>query len=43
LDAYWLDAKLILGELAGGKRNFGDAAKAIADSDLSYRKQIGNL
>lgn len=41
LDAYWLQAKSILGELAAGKRNFGDAARAIADSDKAFRSQAG--
>jgi hypothetical protein len=43
LDAYWQEVKSVLGELAGGKRNFGDSARAIADSDKATRKLIGNL
>jgi hypothetical protein len=43
LDAYWQEVKSVLGELAGGKRNFGDSARAIADSDKASRKLIGNL
>jgi hypothetical protein len=43
LDAYWHDAQSILKELAGGKRTFGDAAKAIADTDKAYKVRIGTL
>jgi hypothetical protein len=41
LDAFWLDAKSVLGELAAGKKNFGDAARALADSDRAFRSQTG--
>jgi hypothetical protein len=41
LNAYWHEVESVLKELAGGKRNFGDAARAIADSDKSYRSQSG--
>lgn len=43
LDAYWRDAQVILHELAGGKRTFGDAAGAIADKDKAYKSQIGAM
>ena len=43
LDAYWLSAQSILRELAGGKRSFGDAAKAIAQNDKSYKVQLGAM
>jgi hypothetical protein len=43
LDAYWQEVKSVLGELAGGKKNFGDSARAIAESDKASRKQIGNM
>lgn len=43
LDAYWHTAQSILGELATGKRTFGDAAKAIAENDQVYKGQIGTL
>lgn len=42
LDAFWLEARSILGELAAGKRNFGDAARALADSDRSFKSQLGS-
>jgi hypothetical protein len=43
LNAYWHAAQTILSELAGGKRTFGDAALAIAESDNAYKIQIANL
>ncbi len=43
LDAYWLSAQSILRELAGARRNFGDAAQAIADSDKVYKAQLGAM
>ena len=43
LDAYWHDAQSILHELASGKRNFGDAAGAIAEKDKAFKSQIGAL
>jgi hypothetical protein len=41
LNAYWHEVESVLNELAGGKRNFGDAARAIAESDKAYRSQTG--
>lgn len=43
LDAYWHDIQGILKELAGGKRSYGDAARAIADNDNAYKIRIGTL
>lgn len=43
LDAYWREAQAILSELAGGKRTFGDAAKAIAENDKAYKAQLGAM
>ena len=43
LDAYWHEAQAILKELAGGKRSFGDAARAIADTDKAYKNRIATL
>ena len=43
LDAYWQDIQSILKELAGGKRSYGDAARAIADNDKAYKIRIGTL
>ncbi|NVO05693.1 MAG: hypothetical protein HXX19_07015 [Rhodoferax sp.] len=40
LEAYWREAKSVLGELAAGKKSFGDAARAVADSDKAYKIQI---
>lgn len=43
LDAYWHDAQGILNALAAGKRTFGDAARAIADTDKAYKIRINTL
>jgi hypothetical protein len=43
LDAYWHDAQSILKELATGKRTYGDAARAIDESDKTYKRQLGSL
>lgn len=43
LDAYWRSAQSILNELAGAKRSFGDAAKAIAENDKAYKDRIDTL
>lgn len=43
LDAYWRAAEAILNGLAGGKRTYGDAARAIAENDKAYRIRIGTL
>jgi hypothetical protein len=43
LDAYWHTAQSILKELATGKRTYGDAARAIAENDQTYKGQIGTL
>ena len=43
LDAYWLATQSILGELAGGRRSFGDAAQAVAESDKAYKAQLGAM
>jgi hypothetical protein len=43
LNGFWRTAQSILSELAGGKRSYGDAARAIADSDKAYKSQIGQL
>ncbi len=43
LDAFWLGAQSILNELAVGKRTFGDAARAITESDKSYQIRLGPM
>jgi hypothetical protein len=43
LDAFWREAESVLKELAGGKRNFGDAARAIAEIDKTYKAQLGSM
>lgn len=43
LDAYWHEVQAILKELAAGKHNYGDAARAVAESDKNYRAQLGAM
>lgn len=43
LDAFWREAESVLKELASGKRNFGDAARAIAEIDKTYKAQLGAM
>jgi hypothetical protein len=43
LDAFWHEAQAILKELASSKRTFGEAARAIADTDKAYKARIGTL
>jgi len=43
LDAYWAQTKSVLGALAGGKLSYGEAARAVAENDSSYKRQIDAL
>jgi hypothetical protein len=43
LNGFWRAAQSILSELASGKRSYGDAARAIAENDKTYKSQIEQL
>jgi hypothetical protein len=43
LDAYWQEVQSTLTALAAGKKTYGEAARAVAQSDKAYKSQLGSL